>query len=690
MTLSTAANSAIPAFAFRKKPVCDSADAKGHAAGTVIVAPDGSILLLRRSKAETNFGGHWALPGGGVDDGETPEQGAAREMREEIGAEVEGKRKLLDQRRTPTGMVFHTFVQPAAEKFAPKLNDEHSGYDWATLDDLPKPLHPAVEATLKERIGIGEDMQPEDWNGLREGFLKWIAEEEQEPEHIGATDSALALALDRDTVREKRRDGQLVVKRAHITKANVCPYRGREVPGWEKLGLDPDRIYNLFRDPEELKKAAPTLNGVQLLIKHIPVNAEDHRPHETVGSLGTDAEFVEENGENYLDNSLFVNAKHAIDAIESGKQRELSAGYHYTPDMTPGNFRGTAFDGTMRNIVFNHVALVEDGRAGPDVVVGDSAENVKMTKPTRLAVFTLGLTSAAVAPLLAMDSKASLPSSLFKDITSKNFKASKPKIIDAVKLALDGKLRKGLALDASAESVKTVLDALEGVMPESMDSEVSEEEAKAMEAAALEEASLIPGAAAIEEKKAAPGYDSEKMMNFLREKGMGEDDIKTVCDMLPPMGGAIGADEDDEEAKKRAAAEKAAKEKEGAMDTITKPAMDAALKAQADHFNAQLAKVRDNERGVRAAIAQVKPWVGDLPATMAFDSAADVFRHALVMREVKGAKDLHADALFPILNSLPKAGTKAPAGEPVSIAMDASTVTKAIKLAPGLENIQPA
>jgi uncharacterized protein len=112
---------------------------------------------------------------------------------------------------------------------------------------------------------------------------------------------------------------------------------------------------------------------VQLLIKHIPVNAEDHRPNETVGSLGSEAEF---DGE-YLDNSLYVNARNAIDAIESGRQKELSAGYHYKPDMTPGNFRGTAYDGVMREIVFNHVALVEDGRAGPDVVVGDSASELK-------------------------------------------------------------------------------------------------------------------------------------------------------------------------------------------------------------------------------------------------------------------------------------------------------------------------
>jgi hypothetical protein len=121
----------------------------------------------------------------------------------------------------------------------------------------------------------------------------------------------------------------------------------------------------LLRDPEEIRKAATSLNGVQLLIKHTPVNAQDPHQDKTVGSIGTDAEF---DGE-YLDNSVYVNVQEAIDGIESGRQRELSAGYHYVPIMEPGIFKGQSFDGKMTDIVFNHVALVESGRAGPDVTV---------------------------------------------------------------------------------------------------------------------------------------------------------------------------------------------------------------------------------------------------------------------------------------------------------------------------------
>ena len=51
--------------------------------------------------------------------------------------------------------------------------------------------------------------------------------------------------------------------------------------------------------------------------------------------------------------------------------KELSCAYRYDPDFTQGTYDGQRYDFVMRNIRGNHVALVEEGRAGPDVVVAD-------------------------------------------------------------------------------------------------------------------------------------------------------------------------------------------------------------------------------------------------------------------------------------------------------------------------------
>lgn len=58
-----------------------------HAARVVVLAPCGAVLLVRVRNPDT---GHawWICPGGGLEDGETHAQAAARELAEETGLRV--------------------------------------------------------------------------------------------------------------------------------------------------------------------------------------------------------------------------------------------------------------------------------------------------------------------------------------------------------------------------------------------------------------------------------------------------------------------------------------------------------------------------------------------------------------------------------------------------------------------------
>ncbi|WP_346827289.1 DUF2213 domain-containing protein [Serratia inhibens] len=204
------------------------------------------------------------------------------------------------------------------------------------------------------------------------------------------------LAFDRASVRSFDKVGRLQVTKSNISKANVCPYFGREIPNHEALGLDPDKIYRLWRHPDELKKAAATFNNIPLLNIHIPDFPGDPPRESRVGVTHSNAAF----DGMYLTNGLSVWDNSAIAGIETEEQEELSSSYQYVADMTPGTTpTGEVYDGIMRDIIGNHVALVETGRAGSDVLVADSLppELKHMSKRKAAAI------RATLKPLLAQD-----------------------------------------------------------------------------------------------------------------------------------------------------------------------------------------------------------------------------------------------------------------------------------------------
>ena len=253
----------------------------------------------------------------------------------------------------------------------------------------------------------------------------------------------VTIALDSSS-RQFDVDGRLHIARSHISKSAVNPYYGEEIPGYQSLGLDAKRVYHLLRDPAELEKAAPTFARLPILSRHIPVTVDSPQPDLIVGSIGSDVSF----NAPYLDADLCVWDSSAIAGIETGKVKELSCGYRYVPVMEAGEFNDMAYDGRMTEIKGNHLALVEVGRAGSDVVVADSNpfhEEKPAMKMSKLGKALFAALSAA-SPTLAADS--ALPA-LVGQANSKTFDRQ------TVKAKL-------LALDASLDpqQLDNVIDAL--------------------------------------------------------------------------------------------------------------------------------------------------------------------------------------------------------------------------------------
>ena len=176
------------------------------------------------------------------------------------------------------------------------------------------------------------------------------------------------LAFDRSSRSYDQQSGHLMVKDNVLTSAGISPYYGREIPGYAKLGLDPNRIYKMLRPADELRRAAASLAGKPVLIEHLEISADSHPHRAVVGAIGSDVVF---DGE-VVRASLSFWTRDAIEAIEHGGQRSLSCGYWYEPQMVPGAYQGAAFDGIMKSLKFNHLALVVEPRVA-GAMVGDSA-----------------------------------------------------------------------------------------------------------------------------------------------------------------------------------------------------------------------------------------------------------------------------------------------------------------------------
>lgn len=190
------------------------------------------------------------------------------------------------------------------------------------------------------------------------------------------TDAIERVALDAESKRTYDGNGFLHVSISPLTRVQVAPYHGSEIPGWQSLGLDPERIYKGYRSAEELSKpeTIESVNGIPIQLMHHMDYADAPAKATRVGSTGTDAAFHDP----YLTNSLHIQDKKAIDRINDGSMRELSLAYRYKPIFTAGvSPDGEKYDFLMTDISANHLALVDEGRAGHEVLVYDSKEGEK-------------------------------------------------------------------------------------------------------------------------------------------------------------------------------------------------------------------------------------------------------------------------------------------------------------------------
>jgi mutator protein MutT len=110
-------------------------------------AGDACFIITRRASGLNNHPGQWALPGGRLDPGETPEQAALRELDEEVGLSLPSDSVLgiLDDYPTRSGFVITPVVvwAGAGQVLEPDPREVAAVYR-VRLDELDRPDVPRL------------------------------------------------------------------------------------------------------------------------------------------------------------------------------------------------------------------------------------------------------------------------------------------------------------------------------------------------------------------------------------------------------------------------------------------------------------------------------------------------------------------------------------------------------------------
>lgn len=143
---------------------------------------------------------------------------------------------------------------------------------------------------------------------------------------------------------------------AYIARTGVQVYRKSDGTEWRE-----------YRPAETVfdGKSLASFGLVPLTNNHPPegyLNADNTKSYQ-VGTVGHP-----EKADSKVRAQLLVTDSKTIAEMRAGKS-ETSCGYSCDLDFTPGEFEGERYDAVQRNVVANHVAIVREGRAGPEVRV---------------------------------------------------------------------------------------------------------------------------------------------------------------------------------------------------------------------------------------------------------------------------------------------------------------------------------
>ena len=119
--------------------------------GGVAIVSEGEVMMVRRAENAGKYPNYWAVPMGGVEEGETFREGAVRELKEETMLDFNPKSlvylgTIKDGKYNRLVKLYKADMDGKPE---PTLDHEHSEWGYYNPKELPHPIEERMQQILE-------------------------------------------------------------------------------------------------------------------------------------------------------------------------------------------------------------------------------------------------------------------------------------------------------------------------------------------------------------------------------------------------------------------------------------------------------------------------------------------------------------------------------------------------------------
>ena len=136
----------------------------------IVLIQNNNVALIERHRAGLDY---FVFPGGGVNEGESPEQAAIREAMEELGVEVAIQQKVAEVKVGLKSRHIYFLVEQTGGEFGTGIGEEYTDSDSYSLEEgIYIPIWMPIEELAHHQNVYPADIARLVIKSVREGWME--------------------------------------------------------------------------------------------------------------------------------------------------------------------------------------------------------------------------------------------------------------------------------------------------------------------------------------------------------------------------------------------------------------------------------------------------------------------------------------------------------------------------------------